>query len=340
MNVAQSISTTPSKIGLLLVNLGSPDAPTKSALKKYLAEFLSDPRVIDLPRWKWLPVLHGIILNTRPKASAKLYQSIWQADGSPLIATSTAIADKLAIALNQQTDNVEIEVKLAMRYGNPSLTKALQQFSNDGIENIVVMPLFPQYSASTSASVFDAVAKHFKNTPVLPNVLFIRDYCKVSGYIELLAEHIKKFWADNGRNDKLIFSYHGLPQRYIEQGDIYYQHCQYTTLETAKKLGLAEDEFIMTFQSRFGPEEWIKPYTDETLTTLAQNGLKSVDIISPAFAADCLETLEELAVLNKNIFLNNGGQSYQYIPALNDSDKHVTFLASVVINKLQSMGLS
>lgn len=331
-----------STIGLLLVNLGSPDAPTQSAVKRYLREFLSDPRVIDLPRWQWLPILHGIVLNTRPKQSAKLYQSIWDqaSNSSPLIGISQQITDKLANFFNQSAEQPNLSVKLAMRYGNPSIASAMQAFSDEGVENIIVLPLFPQYSATTSASVFDAISHYLKSVPVLPNLVYIRDYCQHPQYPQVLANHIKRFWAEHGQNDKLIFSYHGLPARYIDQGDIYYAHCEHTTLATANLLELDASQFIMTFQSRFGREEWIKPYTDQTLLELAENGFTSVDILSPAFAADCLETLEELAIQNKETFLAAGGQHYQYIPALNDTDEHIKLLASVVIDKLKTFIIS
>jgi len=313
----------------MLVNLGTPEAPTTSAVRRYLAEFLGDPRVIDLARIKWLPILHGVILRIRPPRVAKAYASVWQDEGSPLLAIGRrqqrALKDRLATRMG-----TEIPVELAMTYGKPSMEEAGLAFRNAGVERILVLPLYPQYSATTTAAVFDRLARALAPCPHLPELRFVRDYHDHPAYIEALAESIREHWATHGRQPRLLFSYHGIPKRYADAGDPYPRHCEKTSRLVADALGLESDAWLQTYQSRFGREEWLKPYTDDTLKAWGAEGLDGVDVISPAFAADCLETLEELEVENRGYFTEAGGGDYRYIPALNDRATHIDMLASLV----------
>lgn len=334
--------TTSTKTTVLLVNLGSPDEPTVPAVRRYLAEFLSDKRVIDLPRWQWLPILHGIVLRTRPKKTAAAYQAIWTDEGSPLVATTVKQCEKLQ---QRFADDEQVRVRYAMRYGNPSVDSVLKQIVDEGCQRLLVFPLYPQYSRTTVETVRDKVQWALEKLPHVDfSVDYIEHYYDNPRYIEVLANRIAQFQAEHERPDKLIFSYHGVPQRYIENGDIYEKHCEQTTQAVVKALGLSETDYLMTFQSRFGREEWLKPYTDETLIKLAQNGVKIVHILSPAFAADCLETLEELEVENRGYFetaggednANQGGRIYRYVPALNDDEQHIDVFESVVRQRLST----
>jgi ferrochelatase len=314
-----------SRVGVLLVNLGTPEAPTAKALRPYLRQFLGDPRVIEYPRWLWRLILEGIILNVRPRRSAKLYAKIWTDEGSPLMVISQKLADKLQTALGEET-----KVVLAMRYGRPSIANGLDKLRQANINRIIILPLYPQYSATTIGTIFDDVFDVLKTWRWVPEIRTINQYFDHPLYIQALADSIKDFWAENGRSQQLIYSFHGIPQSYAEKGDPYREQCLVTAELVSKQLGLAADNWQMTFQSRFGPEEWLQPYTDETLTTWGEEGLESVDTICPGFAADCLETLEEMAQENRDIFLEAGGRNYQYIPALNDSAAHAALLASLV----------
>lgn len=311
--------------GVLITNLGTPDAATAPALRKYLAEFLSDPRVIEIPKLVWQFILHAIILRVRPKKSAAKYQTIWTEEGSPLLAIS-----KRQLSALQQQLGAGIHVKLAMRYGSPSIAKALREFQALGIGKIIVLPLYPQYASPTTGSTFDAIAKELKTWRWVPELHFINGYCDNPLYIAALANSIREHIATHGKPKKIVFSYHGMPQRNLELGDPYYCFCQKTTRLVQEELGLTQDEFVTTFQSRFGYAEWLKPYTDATLQQLAKDGIDNIAIISPAFSADCLETLEELAVENRDIFLEAGGKTYHYIPALNDREDHIQALAGIV----------
>ncbi|ABE58254.1 ferrochelatase [Chromohalobacter israelensis] len=315
--------------GVMLVNLGTPEAPTTSAVRRYLAEFLGDPRVIDLPRVKWLPILHGIILRIRPPRVAKAYASVWQDEGSPLLAIGRrqqrALKARLAARLG-----TDIPVELAMTYGKPSMEEAGLALRDAGVERILVLPLYPQYSATTTGAVFDRLARALSPCPHLPELRFVRDYHDHPAYIEALAESIREHWETHGRQPRLLFSYHGIPKRYAEAGDPYPRHCETTSRLVAEALGLEPEAWQQTYQSRFGREEWLKPYTDDTLKAWGVEGLEGVDVISPAFAADCLETLEELEVENRGYFTEAGGGDYRYIPALNDRAAHIDMLASLV----------
>ena len=314
-----------SQIGVLLVNLGTPEAPTGKALRPYLRQFLGDPRVIEYPRWLWQLVLNGIILNVRPRRSAKLYAKIWTDEGSPLLVISQKLADKLQGELGD-----DVKVVLAMRYGRPSIAKGLEQLIEAGINHIIILPLYPQYSATTAGTIFDDVFDALKKWRWVPAIRTINQYFDHPLYIQGVADSIRDFWAGNGRSQRLIYSFHGIPQSYEKKGDPYRQQCLMTAQQVSEQLGLDNGDWKMTFQSRFGPEEWLQPYTDETLIGWGGDGVTSVDTICPGFAADCLETLEEMAQENRDIFLEAGGQTYQYIPALNDSSAHVALLADLI----------
>ncbi|OOZ42279.1 ferrochelatase [Solemya pervernicosa gill symbiont] len=318
------------RIGILLSNLGTPDAPTPDALRRYLAEFLSDHRVIDLPRWKWWPILHGIILRVRPQKVAKAYADIWTDNGSPLLHTTNLQAK----ALQQQLDNHHpdtFEVIVGMRYGNPSIASALQQFHSSGIERIVVLPLYPQYSAATTASTFDAVSGELQQWRHIPALRFIDSYATHPGYINALAASVNKHLEQHGQSDKLLISFHGLPARYCEAGDPYDQQCKATATALAEALSLNSEQWQMSFQSRFGNEPWLQPYTDETLKAWGASEIDSVTAICPGFAADCLETVEEIAVENRDYFLGAGGKQFSYIPALNAEPAHIDALTDIVL---------
>ncbi|HGF7231043.1 ferrochelatase [Vibrio cholerae] len=311
------------KLGILLANLGTPQAPTSQAVKAFLSQFLHDQRVVDMSRWLWCPLLHGIILPTRSPKVAKLYQSIWMDEGSPLMVYSRRQRDKLA-ELSQRP------VELGMTYGEPSLLEGVRKLQQQGVEQIVVLPLYPQYSATTTAAVFDGLAKALRQLPVVPELHFIRDYHDHPLYIQALAKSVCASWLQHGQGDLLLCSYHGIPKRYAQNGDIYPEHCQKTTELLAQALGLPQDKVMMTYQSQFGKEEWLQPYTDKTMEALPRQGIKKLDVICPAFSVDCLETLEEIAEQNQEIFLHSGGEAFHYVPCLNDSQSHIELMAALV----------
>lgn len=333
-----------STTAVLLTNLGSPDEPTTSAVRRYLREFLSDPRVVEIPRLVWLIILHGIILRIRPAKSAKLYQTIWQDNGAPLITITAAQKVKMAAKIQSQYgDNVIVD--FAMRYGNPSIASVLQKFQQQGVDKLVVLPLYPQYAGPTTASTFDAVSKELQKWRYIPSIHFLNTYHNNPHYIQALVETVKEHVASHGKPERLVLSYHGMPEQFRKWGDPYYDFCQETTLLLKRvllenNLGFTDDEIIMTFQSRFGKAEWLKPYTDETLENLPKQGIKHVAIMSPAFSADCLETLEELIHENSEVFLEAGGESYHYIAALNDRDDHIDALFDVLAPTLGSPDLN
>ncbi|WP_185835149.1 ferrochelatase [Vibrio cholerae] len=311
------------KLGILLANLGTPQAPTSQAVKAFLSQFLHDQRVVDMSRWLWCPLLHGIILPTRSPKVAKLYQSIWMDEGSPLMVYSRRQRDKLA-ELSQRP------VELGMTYGEPSLLEGVRKLQQQGAEQIVVLPLYPQYSATTTAAVFDGLAKALRQLPVVPELHFIRDYHDHPLYIQALAKSVRASWHLHGQGDLLLCSYHGIPKRYAQNGDIYPEHCKKTTELLAQALGLPQDKVMMTYQSQFGKEEWLQPYTDKTMEALPRQGIKKLDVICPAFSVDCLETLEEIAEQNQEIFLHSGGEAFHYVPCLNDSQSHIELMAALV----------
>jgi ferrochelatase len=317
------------KLGILLVNLGSPDQPTTSAVRRYLGEFLWDPRVVETPRWLWWLVLHGIILRIRPSRSAKAYQKVWSDQGSPLIAISRNQTRAVEKQL-QKRFRGNLVVDLAMRYGKPSIRSSLEALRRAGARRLLVLPMYPQYSATTTASVFDEVTHVLSDWRWLPDLRFINHFHDHDKYIQALANSIREQWEKYPRGQILMFSFHGIPQRYFDNGDPYYCHCQKTARLVAEKLELNEAEWMVTFQSRFGREPWLQPYCDKTLEVLPAQGVKAVDIICPGFSADCLETLEEVNMDNREIFMQAGGEHYHYIPALNDREDHINALCEVL----------
>lgn len=321
------------KIGVLITNLGTPEAPTPKALRTYLAQFLSDPRVVEFPRLLWKVILHGIILRIRPARSAKAYQTVWTDQGSPLMFHTQAQRDALATRLAQEYGD-GIEVAFAMRYGQPSIESAIEKLSAAGVRQLLVLPLYPQYSGSTTGSTFDNLAADFTQRRWLPDLRFISHYHDYPAYIQAVGDKIKAHWEKHGRCDKLIFSYHGVPKRYLLQGDPYHCECYKTTRLVAEYLGLGKDEYMTTFQSRFGREEWLKPYTDETLKSLPAQGVKSVQMVCPGFSSDCLETIEEIGEENREYFEHAGGETYQYIECLNADAAHIDMMAQLVNDNL------
>ncbi|WP_317622655.1 ferrochelatase [Ketobacter sp.] len=322
--------------GVMLVNLGTPENPDAASVRKYLAQFLSDPRVIRVPRLLWWLILHGIILRVRPAKVARLYQTIWTDEGSPLMAISRRQQAALQTRLTALHGS-EIPVELAMSYGEPSITTAGRALANRGARRILVLPLYPQYSSSTTAAVFDGLANALQRCPDLPEILFIRDYWQRDDYLQALADSVQTFWDEHGRPDRLLMSFHGIPQRYEDSGDPYPSLCRQTAAGVAAKLGLDEQQWSESFQSRFGREEWVKPYTDELLQTWGQDdAINRVDVLCPAFAADCLETLEEIEEQNKVVFLEAGGKQYHYIPCLNDQPAHIEVFANLVLERAKA----
>jgi len=327
------------KLGILITNLGTPDAPTGAALKPYLAEFLWDPRIVEPPppRAVWWMILHGIILNLRPKAKAHDYQTIWGkfGEGSPLLditkAQATGIQQRLAVLFPDSP----IEVEIAMRYGNPSMSAGLEALRQKGCERLLVLPLYPQYAAATTGSTWDALGDTLKTWRRVPDVRFVSHYHKHSGYINALANSVREYWAEHGRPDKLLMSFHGIPQRYLDQGDSYHCECHATGRLLAEALDLKKDDYIVSFQSLFGKEEWIKPYTDVTIQGLPAQGVKTLHVICPGFSADCLETVEEIDAENREYFMEAGGESFHYIPALNWRDDHLDALTDVIVQHAQ-----
>lgn len=315
------------KIGVLLANLGTPDEATPAAVKRYLRQFLSDPRVIDLPKLKWQFILNGFILPKRAPRVAKLYQAIWQPEGSPLLAISRAQQQALQHHFNQQGQNVTVE--LGMSYGNPSIQSAVARLLAQKVSKIIVLPLYPQYSSTTTASVFDAFADALKQTRHIVLFEFIHSYHDNPRYIQALAQSVEL-----APEEFLLFSFHGIPQRYEQEGDFYAEHCRQTAQLVAQKLQLNDNQWAVTFQSRFGKEEWLQPYTDQFIENLPSQGVKKLAVICAGFAADCLETLEEIAEENRENFERAGGAQYRYIPALNASESHIDVLAALITAKI------
>lgn len=317
------------KLGILLVNLGSPDAPTPSAVRRYLAQFLSDPRVIESNRLLWWLILHGIILRIRPARAAKAYQKVWTDDGSPLIHISRLQTRAIQKKLEDRFRG-NVIADLAMTYGKPSIESGLEALRKAGARRLLILPLYPQYSATTTAAVFDEVTRVLQGWRWLPDLRMINQYHDHPKYIEALANSIKKQWRENDRGELLLFSFHGIPQRYVDSGDPYFCHCQKTARLVADKLALNPSEWKVVFQSRFGREAWLQPYCSVTLQELPAAGVKSVDVICPGFAADCLETLEEIRIENRDLFIDAGGKTFNYIPCLNDSKDHIDALCEIL----------
>jgi len=320
--------SAPAPVGILLTNLGTPDAPTRSALRRYLKEFLWDARVVDLPRPLWWLILNLIILTFRPLESAKLYQKVWTENGSPLLYISLRQRQALETILRQR-HGAQVRVALAMRYGNPSIAGGLQELRNAGCRRVLVLPLYPQYSSASTASTFDALALALEKSRDMPEIRFVRDYHDCPEYIDALAASIRETWEAGGKPEKLLMSFHGIPARFHETGDPYPDECRKTAALLAVRLGLDEHQWQLSFQSRFGREKWIQPHTDKVLINFARSGVGHVDVVCPGFSADCLETLEEIAIRNRRFFLEAGGGKFRYIPALNNREEHLQALADI-----------
>ena len=316
------------KIGVLLTNLGTPNAPTKKALKKYLNQFLMDKRVVDINRLLWIPLLKLIILNVRPKKSAKLYKKIWTNDGSPLMMHMNKIKNQIAKNYSKKSDKFHFEI--AMRYGDPSFKEALNKFKDNYITKILVLPLYPQAASPTTSSSLDEVFNELKDWPWVPSLRFTSGYHDHKKYISALSGSIEEHFQVNGKPEKLLFSFHGMPKRYLEEGDPYYCFCHKTARLVAEDLALNKDDYDLCFQSRFGTEVWLQPYTDDVLKLYAREGIKNVAVISPGFSVDCLETLEEIEIQYKELFLEIGGENFSYISCLNDSEEHISLITDLI----------
>lgn len=325
---------TTKKIGVLLINTGTPEAPTTKAVRRYLREFLSDRNVVRLPRLFWLPILHGIILPLRPRKSAKLYQNIWTNDGSPLRYHMLNIGAKLQTYLNQKTNDA-YKVVIGMNYGSPSIQSAVDQLCRIPVDELIVLPLFPQYSTTTTLSALTRTQDALKKAAHKPNTHTIDRYADNDRYIDALKQGITNAWQQQPPSPHLLISFHGIPKRFVNQGDPYQQQCELTAERLAKKLNLAKDQWTLCYQSRFGYDKWLQPSTQDLLSQLPKQGVTSIDILCPGFACDCLETLEEIALTGKEIFLAAGGQSLRYIPALNDSAAHIECLSELIQTHLQ-----
>ncbi len=318
----------PPHIAVLLVNLGTPDEPTPPAVRRFLKQFLSDPRVIEIPQFLWAIILNVFVLPSRPKRVAQAYASVWEGD-SPIRKILKQQVDMLQTRLIGSVEPFTVSVHAAMTYGNPAIPDVMDKLSREGVEHFVILPLFPQYSATSGGAVYDAVSKWTLKQRNLPSYSIVKDYFAHPLYIKALADSIQRYQAKHGKPDKLMFSFHGIPQPYADKGDPYPRRCKCTAAQVAQMLGLKEDDWIISFQSRFGKQEWVKPYTDVILSEWAQAGVGSVQVVSPAFSADCLETLEELAIENRDTFIKAGGQQYGYIPALNSDEGHIELMAAL-----------
>jgi ferrochelatase len=325
---------TLAKTGILLINLGTPDAPTAPALRIYLKEFLSDPRVVEIPRAVWWLILNGVILNTRPKKSAEKYAQIWTGEGSPLKFHTERQAKLLKGSLGERVKS-GVVVEYAMRYGNPSVASVLARLKEQGCDRILVLPLYPQYAASSTATAFDAVFQSLTAMRNMPAIRSVKHYHDHPGYIAALAQNVRDYWQQNGRPDKLVMSFHGVPRFSLDKGDPYHCECQKTGRLLAEALGLDGKQYQICFQSRFGRAEWLQPYTAATLEALGKEGVGRVDVVCPGFVADCLETLEEIAMEVKASFLNAGGKEFHYIPALNERADWIAALTDIALEHLQ-----
>jgi ferrochelatase len=317
------------RTGVLFCNLGTPDAPTAPALRRYLAQFLSDPRVVEIPRWLWLMILHGIILRVRPAKSAKKYASIWLPEGSPLKVWTERQAQALQALFTEHGQ--EVVVRYAMTYGNPSIESQLAAMKAEGVTRILVLPAYPQYSGTTTASVFDSVHRWALSQRSVPELRFVNHYHDDPGYIRSLAAQVRQHWAANGQGDVLVMSFHGVPERTLQLGDMYHCECHKTARLLATELGLKPEQYKVTFQSRFGKAKWLEPYTEASVRELGRLGTRRVDVICPGFTSDCLETLEEIAMEVKAAFLEEGGQDFHYIPCLNANADWIAALHGVAL---------
>jgi ferrochelatase len=315
--------------GVLLANLGTPDAPERGPVARFLREFLSDPRVVDLPRLLWLPLLNGVIIPVRAGRSAKAYREIWWEEGSPLLVLTERLAERLRGLLGDSAP-----VAVGMRYGKPSIHDGLRQLRETGVDEVVVVPLYPQFSHTTTSSIYDAVDAALGRLGWRPRQRRLQDYHDHPVWVRAVADSIRRFQAGHGTPDRLLFSLHGIPQRYVRQGDPYRAQCERGVRAIARHLGLADDAWLLTFQSRVGREPWLQPYTDVTLEELAAAGVRHVQVVCPGFAVDCLETLEEIAMQNRELFEEHGGEKLEYVPALNDGDDHARLMWSLVESDL------
>lgn len=312
------------RVAVLLVNLGTPDAPTAGAVRRYLRQFLSDPRVIEIPRAVWLPILHGFVLTTRPQQSARKYASIWQPEGSPLRVHTERQARLLGERLGKP-----VRVAYAMRYGEPSIPGTLARLKAEGRERVLLFPLYPQYAASTTASALDHAAEFLRETRNVPEIRLVKEFHDSPAYIDALVALVRDYWEMSGRPDRLVMSFHGLPQRQVARGDPYSRQCHQTARLLSERLGLAEDEWQITFQSRFGRAAWLEPYTAATLSDYGRRGIRRVDVVCPGFVADCLETLEEIGVEGRKTFLDSGGRDFHLLPCLNERVDWIDALAAI-----------
>jgi ferrochelatase len=331
---AAPAAPTAPRIGVLLVNLGTPAAPTYCAVQRYLWEFLSDRRVINTSRWIWWPLLYGVILPFRPLRTLRKYRKIWLPEGSPLAVYSTRLTAKLGAVLRRRLGE-DVRVALGMTYGNPSIASAIQALAEQNVKKLLVLPLYPQYCSSTTGSVFDRTTSALQRWRWLPETRFINQYCDDPAYIDALAASIEAHWQRAGQRSHLVLSYHGIPASYVKEGDPYQAQSEATTRAVVSRLGLSEDDWSHCYQSRFGRVVWLQPYTEDTLEALAVRGLRKLTVVSPAFAVDCLETLEEVAMEYRHKFLELGGEELILVPALNDDDGHAELLASLVETQLK-----
>ncbi len=328
------IHGTPEKTGILLVNLGTPNAPTAQAVRPYLKQFLGDPRVVEIPKLVWWMILNGIILNVRPKKSAAKYASVWLKEGSPLRVYTERQAALLQGYLGERT-TTPVVVDYAMTYGQPSIPDVLRKLKAQNCQRILVVPLFPQYAASSTAPVFDQVFGELQKLRNLPALRTIKHFHDDPGYIKSLAANINEYWVKNGRPEKLVMSFHGVPQYTLDKGDPYHCECHKTGRLVAEALGLTREQYTVSFQSRFGKAEWIKPYTTATLLELGKQKTRRVDVVCPGFVGDCLETLEEIAMEGREDFQHAGGGEYHYIPCVNDRSDWIHALSDLVMDNLQ-----
>ncbi len=331
--VAQATVPGADRIGVLVVNLGTPDSPSYFAVQRYLREFLGDRRVIDTPRLVWLPLLYGVVLPFRPIRTLRNYRKVWMQGGSPLLVYSQQLTTKLAEVLGARLGD-GVRVALAMTYGNPSLANAVKALAQQNVKRLLVLPLYPQYCSSTTGSVFDRLSAVLQRWRWLPETRFVNDYHVDPGYIEALALSIEDHWAGAGERSHLMLSYHGIPAVYVKEGDPYQAQADATTRALVARLGLEPSEWSHCYQSRFGSVVWLQPYTEDTLKVLVKRGLRKLTIVSPSFAVDCLETLEEVAMEYRDKFLELGGETLTLVPALNAGDRHVEVLAAIVQRQL------
>lgn len=322
------------RTAVLLVNLGTPTAPTPAAVRRYLAEFLADPRVVELPRALWWLILHGFVLRVRPRRSAEAYAKIWSNAGSPLAVNSAQLADAVQAEITRHA-TAPVTVALAMRYGGPSIGETIIDLQNQGVRRVLLLPLYPQYSGAATGAALDALADTIKSLRWPPEVRTVNDYHDDAGYLAALAASVTAHWAQHGHAQKLLLSFHGVPERQVRDGDPYFEQCHTTARRLHEALGLNDDDMIVAFQSRLGAQRWLQPYTDEVIDALPKQGIKDLDVLCPGFAVDCLETLEEIALRYRTGFLTRGGERFHYIPALNASAAHASALAQLALKHMQ-----